>query len=73
MFQLIEEWAIIIRRGVYRQVDLAVWNGIYARHGMGWIRLSKNGVTSSSGVRWVESSCKFNYDKLGRAEDVNQE
>lgn len=50
-----EGQAIVLNGGVYRQVEIAVRDGkIYAKHGGGWVRLSKGGATSHQRVRWHE-------------------
>jgi hypothetical protein len=47
--------AIVHSRGVYRQVPLYQrGNTIYAKHGGGYIRLSRGGGTSHPNVKWAD-------------------
>lgn len=67
MFNVIpDEYVIIRSKGVFRQSKLYVRdNRIYAGHGSGFIRLTKNG-TSVPTVYWDEISIDPLYDKLDR-------
>lgn len=50
-----EGQAIMVSRGVYRQVQIYARGGkIYARHGGGYVRLIQGGSTSAPNIRWVE-------------------
>jgi hypothetical protein len=50
-----EGQAIMVNRGVYRQVQVYVRSGkVYARHGSGYVRLIQGGSTSAPNIRWVE-------------------
>ena len=50
-----EGQAIVCCKGVYRQAKIAVRSGkIYARYGIGYVRLSQGGATSHPSVRWYQ-------------------
>ena len=50
-----EGHAIVVTRGVYRQVPVyARGEKIYARNGGGYVRLIQGGSTSAPNIRWVE-------------------
>lgn len=50
-----EGQAIMVSRGVYRQVPVYVRGGkVYARHGGGYVRLIQGGATSAPNIRWAE-------------------
>lgn len=50
-----EGQAIVVTRGVYRQVPVyARGEKIYARHGGGYVRLIQGWSTSAPNIRWVE-------------------
>ncbi len=50
-----EGQAIVMTRGVYRQVKLYERGGkVYARHGSGLVKLSQGGSTSAMNVRWMQ-------------------
>lgn len=53
LFQHVEgETAIIVERGVYRQVDVYIRDGIlYAKSGSGFIKLNADGSTTKSHAR----------------------
>ena len=55
-FTVIQEGqAIVVTRGVYRQVPVyARGEKIYARHGGGYVRLIQGGSTSAPNIRCVE-------------------
>ena len=50
-----EGQAIMVSRGVYRQVPVYARGGkVYARHGGGYVRLIQGGSTTAPNIRWVE-------------------
>ena len=50
-----EGQAIMVSRGVYRQVPVYARGGkVYARHGGGYVRLIQGGATSAPNIRWAE-------------------
>lgn len=70
MFQKVEgETAILVDRGVYRQVDVYVRDGgLYARFGTGFIRLYADGSTSHpySRLETLAYDGPLYRDRLGR-------
>lgn len=71
-FHVIDEAEVITQtNGIYRQVKMyyrtsAGEHLVYARHGTGFIRLSRNNATSVPHVRWEETDLKPKFNKLGR-------
>lgn len=61
--------AVLVQNGVYRQADLYEWDGkLFAKHGVGYVRLRANGTTSRDGIHmeYMEIETPLYADKLGR-------
>lgn len=73
MFTVIEyAWAIVVSKGVYRQVKVYERNRrIYVGHGSGFIAAYRSGKTGLPNVRWDDIQCEHQFDKLGRMEVFN--
>lgn len=73
-FQQVEgEAAILVERGVYKQVDLYVRDGyLYAKVSGGFVRLTKDGSTSKAHMRLVHMSWNgaLYSDALGRLSSI---
>lgn len=72
-FTVIDERdVIIVQKGVYKQVPVYRRQKkkgdylVYAKYGSGFIRLYKNGTTSSPNVRWDETDLEHKFTQIGR-------
>lgn len=70
MFTVIEDaWAVLISRGVYRQVKVYERKGaVFVAHGSGYIATYSNGRTGLPNIRWDELHVDFKIetDSIGR-------
>lgn len=62
---------ITVSNGVFRQAAAykrteGKVQFIYAQYGSGFIRLYRNGATSSINVRWDETDLKHKFNSIGR-------
>ena len=61
-----DAWALLNSNGSYKQVPLVHFKALlYAKHGAGFYKLSRHGVTSKKGVTWVMLSQEYPYNDLG--------
>lgn len=62
-----DAFAVVHSTGVYRQVPLFERGGkVYAKHGVGFVRLSAGGSTSHPKIRWAEIDPGFGtYAEVG--------
>jgi len=71
-FTIIEDEIVVLcSKGVFKQVSLYTRevdreDQVYAKHGAGYIRLQKDGVTSVPAIRWEFIEIKPSYGIHGR-------